>query len=407
MNTAHALLLLRSAHAVRERSAQLLRVGLAGELAHFTVDEARLPEVARFTAQLTRERYPDLQVPPHSRFGHFDAGGVPRMAALTRELSELPIRERARRLSELVVVSVLLDAGAGDAWRFRESDTGAQLGRSEGLAVASLAWVRAGGLSSERSPYHVDAAGLMGVTESALATAFQVRQDNPLVGVAGRVCLLRELGRVLRARHDVFGSEARIGALIDTLWARADGPSLAASDVLALILDAFAEIWPGRLQLFGAPLGDVWQHAAVRGEGATDGLLPLHKLSQWLCYSLLLPLEVAGLRVTDLNGLTGLAEYRNGGLFLDGGVLSPRDRAALATPQRVDSEMVVEWRGLTVALLDRLAPLVRAELGVSEQALPLAAVLEGGTWAAGRALAARARPGGGSPLQIASDGTVF
>jgi len=424
VNAEQALQLLRSAQAVRERSAQLLDLGLAGELAHFTVDQARLAEVAQFTAQLTRERYPDLRVPPHSRFGHFDAGGVPRMAALTRELSGLSALERARRLTELVVVSVLLDAGAGDAWRLRFQEHGGttELGRSEGLAVASLAWARAGGLSSERAAYQVDAAGLMGVTESALAAAFQVGHDNPLVGVSGRVLLLRELGRVLGARRDVFGAGgggARIGGLIDTLLARADQrsgrPTVAASDVLSLILDAFAEIWPGRLRfpaapaVSGAPLGDVWHHAAVRGEGATDGLLPLHKLSQWLCYSLLLPLEVAGISVTHLNGLTGLAEYRNGGLFIDGGVLIPRERAVLATPHAVDSELIVEWRGLTVALLDRVAPLVRATLGMGtdEQALPLAAVLEGGTWAAGRALAARARPGGGPPLQISSDGTVF
>jgi hypothetical protein len=68
---------------------------------------------------------------------------------------------------------------------------------------------------------------------------------------------------------------------------------------------------------------------------------------------------------------------------------------------------VVEWRALTVALLDELAPKVRAhQLGLSAAQLPLACVLEGGTWAAGRVLAQRLR-GGTPPLNIASDGTVF
>ena len=67
---------------------------------------------------------------------------------------------------------------------------------------------------------------------------------------------------------------------------------------------------------------------------------------------------------------------------------------------------IVEWRALTVALLDELAPLVRAELDLSEQQMPLACVLEGGTWAAGRLLAQRQR-GGLPPLNIVSDGTVF
>ncbi|MGE0634502.1 MAG: DUF1688 family protein, partial [Pseudobdellovibrionaceae bacterium] len=38
---------------------------------------------------------------------------------------------------------------------------------------------------------------------------------------------------------------------------------------------------------------------------------------------------------------------------------------------------------------------------------PLAKVLEGGTWWAGRFLAAEKRQGGPPPIQIKSDGTVF
>lgn len=402
-----ALQELRSARTIRERAARLLECGLRGELAHFRVDEARLPEVAQLTAQLTRERYPDLRVPPHSRFSHFDAGAVPRMAALERELAGLDARERARRLSEVVVVSVLLDAGAGARWRFIEHDTGLSLARSEGLAVASLAWARSGGLCCTGQPYRVDAAGLAAVSERALCAAFQVDSANPLVGSEGRVHLLRALAGALRARPDVFGAEGRIGGLIDTLWQAAEGGRLRASAVLSLILDALGGIWPGRLRLAGVPLGDVWRHDAAGGEGATQGLLPLHKLSQWLCYSLLQPLAVSGLEIVELSELTGLAEYRNGGLFIDSGVLVPRHPDVLTQAHEVSAELVVEWRGLTVALLDRLLPLVRTQLRLSEEAFGLPALLEGGSWAAGRVLAQRRRPDGSPPLQIISDGTVF
>jgi hypothetical protein len=68
---------------------------------------------------------------------------------------------------------------------------------------------------------------------------------------------------------------------------------------------------------------------------------------------------------------------------------------------------VVEWRALTVALLDRTAVEVRRILGVDAAALPLAKVLEGGTWAAGREIARERRPDGRPPLTVASDGTVF
>jgi hypothetical protein len=135
--------------------------------------------------------------------------------------------------------------------------------------------------------------------------------------------------------------------------------------------------------------------------------MPLHKLSQWLAFSLIEPLERAGIAVTDLNGLTGLAEYRNGGLFIDTGVLAFRDDAAARERHSVDSPLVVEWRALTVALIDRLAALVRQRLGRDAEALPLPKILQGGTWAAGRAIAQRLRADGSAPVRVMSDGTVF
>ncbi|MNC97377.1 hypothetical protein D3C83_150210 [compost metagenome] len=62
---------------------------------------------------------------------------------------------------------------------------------------------------------------------------------------------------------------------------------------------------------------------------------------------------------------------------------------------------------MTVALLDLMAPLVRARLGVDEASFPLARMLEGGSWSAGRRIAAQRRSGGGPPFTIISDGTVF
>ena len=173
------------------------------------------------------------------------------------------------------------------------------------------------------------------------------------------------------------------------------------------MLIQLAPIWPDRLILGGLSLGDTWRHRAIKRGNASDGFVPLHKLSQWLSYSLIEPLQTAGITVTDLDGLTGLAEYRNGGLFMDGGVIALRDPAQADRAHPVDSELVVEWRALTIALLDRLAPLVRAKLGLSTQAFPLGAFLEGGTWAAGRKLVKQKRPDGGAPLQAISDGTVF
>ena len=398
---------LRSPRTIRERCERVLEAGLRGNLRHFAVDLAQLPNAARLVAKVSRERYPDLQIPAHSRFAHFDAAGVGRVARLRAEIASRDQLEQARMLTDVVLVSVLLDAGAGADWHYQEAETSLKIGRSEGLAVASLAWAKSGGLSSRGRSYEVDARGLKDVDAASLSRAFQVDTDNPLVGVEGRVHLLRALGDTISKRSDIFGTEQRVGNLVDYLQAQAQGATLPAERILAALLDGLGSIWPGRITLQGQPLGDVWRHPEAGGAGSTAGLLPLHKLSQWLSYSLLYPLEVAGLKVNELDGLTGLAEYRNGGLFVDTDVLVARDPKLLREPQPVGSEAIVEWRALTVALLDRIAPMVRSELSVSAAQMPLAAVLEGGTWAAGRVLAKERRADAGPPIQVVSDGTVF
>jgi len=182
---------------------------------------------------------------------------------------------------------------------------------------------------------------------------------------------------------------------------------LAAATILEVLLEGLGSIWPNRPALDGVPLGDCWPYPALRGERPADGFVPLHKLSQWLAYSLIEPLENAGLTVVDVGALTGLAEYRNGGLFVDMGVLVPRDAAALSRTHSVSDPFVVGWRSATVALLDEIAPLVAAQLGLAAEEFPLPRVLEGGTWAAGRLIAREKRAAAGPPFQISSDGTVF
>jgi hypothetical protein len=211
------------------------------------------------------------------------------------------------------------------------------------------------------------------------------------------------------AQPAVFGrhDRPRPGGLFDRLAAEARDSAIAAPDILAALLRDLGPIWPSRLSLGGVPLGDCWQHPAIVTDDATNNLVPLHKLSQWLSYSLIEPLQTAGMAVTDIDGLTGLAEYRNGGLLIDTGVLSFRDPSDAARWHDVASPLVVEWRALTVALLDRLADAVRAKLGLDATKLPLAKVLQGGTWTAGRAIARERRPDGSPPIKVISDGTVF
>ena len=389
---------LLSAAAVRQRCAVVYEAAERGETRHFRLCLERLDAAATRVVALTRRRYPDLNVPFHSRWRHFSAGGIDRAALVAPGADR---EETARARLDLAIVSVLIDAGAGAGWRYREAATGIVLGRSEGLAVAGLRAMAAGLFSADPArPWRADAAALMAITAERLGDAFQHAPDNPLAGLAGRALLLRRLGEVAMARPELFGSPARLGNLYDYWLPRREG--LPTAEMLRLILHALGPIWPGRLSLDGVSLGDCGRHSAV----PDDGIVPFHKLSQWLVYSLIEPLADAGFTITDLDGLTGLAEYRNGGLFLDCGVIVARDAELLRRALDPFDEAVVEWRALTVALLDRLAERVRQRLGLSATAFPLACVLEGGSWAAGREIAAECRDGS-APLRINSDGTLF
>ncbi|MEN0140390.1 MAG: URC4/urg3 family protein [Rhodococcus sp. (in: high G+C Gram-positive bacteria)] len=398
---------LRTTTAVRERAQLLLRRAREGGSRWFGVDDGALQTAAGGVVDVTLARYPDLKIPYHSRWRHFEAGGVDRKARLDARLAALDAPGRARAMIDLAVVSVLLDAGAGPDWQYREEESGQRFARSEGLGVASWHAFLGGLFSSDGTqPLRVDAAGLRGLDADRLAEAFQVGPSNPLVGLDGRVLLLRRLGEALAAQPDVFGPHGRPGGLFDLLVAPQGSASVAAHDILSQLLTSLSGIWPAGNAIGTEPLGDCWSHEAVDGPGLTRGWVPFHKLSQWLTYSLLEPFQWAGVQVVGLEALTGLPEYRNGGLLLDTGVLRLRDPGWAARSWAAGDELIVEWRALTVALLDELAPLVRARLDVDAREMPLACVLEGGTWAAGRALAQRAR-GGLPPLSVVSDGTVF
>lgn len=397
---------LRTPHAIRERCQQLYDAATHGRLAHFNLHLERLEDIVTLVGDETLRNYPDLNVPYHSRWRHFNVGGLDRIAGLDDKLSSLTPLERCRSKIELAIISVLLDAGAGDLWGFVDRTSGLRLTRSEGLAVASLYAFGDGVFGPE--PFVATSDRLTTVAAGELAAAFQVSDDNPLLGVEGRCSLLRNLGRVIETRPlDFRGSSGRLGGILEAFLELADDGKIKASDILISVLRTFADIWPGRIELAGQNLGDVWRHSFVVGPGETNGFVPFHKLSQWLTYSLLEPLEEYGIEVVGLDQLTGLAEYRNGGLFIDGEVISLKDPSAIAVAHEPSSELIVEWRALTVILLDQVAARLRHKLKKSEAELPLAKVLQGGTWAVGRSLAASRRAGGGPPLKVVSDGTVF
>lgn len=193
-------------------------------------------------------------------------------------------------------------------------------------------------------------------------------------------------------------------------------------DVLQKVL---IPVWPkDRTTIGDVPIGDAWPLSTLRNHktspnptDSTEFIQPFHKLTQWLTYSLMVPFQrVLSMEWVNAESLTALAEYRNGGLFIDFGVLSLKkealDRGLKASGGELPlfdagDDVIVEWRAMTLVLIDILYKIIlsRMDNGIH---LTLAQVLEAGTWKSGREIAAQRRPETkSSPILIKSDGTVF
>lgn len=409
MDPKESIAYLRSPRAIREQCGALFERALAGSSPHFSVHLDRLPQVVDYVESVIKTTYPDGNIPYHSRWRHFTVGNPERLTRLDAKLAGLDPELICQAKMELAIISVLLDAGAGEKWRYQEAETGQIYTRSEGLAVATFDMFMEGYFSGDPDdPCRVDPAGLKSVGKRELQAGLQVSSDNPLVGFDGRLALMNKLAAAITSHKKHFGEiEPRLGGLFNYLLAQSANAKLPARKILLAILESMSSIWPGRAMVGGVSLGDCWQHPALDAQGLGRGFVPFHKLSQWLTYSLVEPLEEYGLEITDIEALTGLPEYRNGGLFIDLGAIVAKDPQLLSEPHKPDEEAIIEWRALTVILLDHLADALRDKLGKSELDLPLAKILQGGTWAAGRRIAEEKRPGGAPPISIKSDGTVF
>lgn len=391
-----------STPAIRERCKKLFEFNLAGK-GHFDYHPEKWDEVVTYVHQVILENYPDLNIPFHSRLAHFRPGGINRLDWPELGMNKLSPTQKVRMLIDLIIPSVLLDAGAGNEWKWQEIRSGKTFSRSEGLGVASFHMFLNKRFSSIDA-IQTDTQGLLSLSLEDLEQDFHVTADNPLVGSKGRLHLLHSLGNTMRNAPNVF-QNMRPSDLLD-LFLEKDN-SVSAIKVLDAVLKHLGSIWPTRLMLDGVSLGDTWSHPILGAQNSFESLVPFHKLSQWLTYSLLDACLVSGITVNDVEQLTGLPEYRNGGLFLDLGLITVKDQIFLTKGVTVDEPFTIEWRAMTVILLDELASRIQTKLNKVPADFPLAKVLEGGSWWAGRKIAATLRPGGAPPLNIISDGTVF
>ncbi|KAL7271463.1 hypothetical protein RUND412_005774 [Rhizina undulata] len=431
---------LRSIYAVRERSKYVLDQALKNQLTNFTVDMDKFKDVAEYVVSIIKRDYaPDYStIPPHGRWQHFEVGGRARIDEMMKTWgASIDAPEQTRRLLDLFVVSVLLDAGAGTKWQYKSKLNGKIYRRSEGLAIASLEMFREGIFSSNpQQRDQVDGMALKGLTVQVLTRGLQVSPSNPIDGLEGRASLLIKLGEALD-NQDFFGVDSRPGNMLDYLMQHPTAQKISTGHVIpvptlwSVLMDGLAPIWPSsRTMVDGISLGDAWPCSSMPPAPGWERIVAFHKLTQWLAYSLMVPMQkLMGIRWAGEYLLTGLPEYRNGGLLIDTGLLTLKphhvergianyhSNAKKAGQPNVevvpmfspDDDVIVEWRAVTVGFLDMLLSEVNGLLGLGgEHALSLAQMLEAGTWKGGRELAEVSRPNTKEPpIMILSDGTVF
>ncbi|KZT09919.1 DUF1688-domain-containing protein [Laetiporus sulphureus 93-53] len=433
LNAEQTAAYLRTLPAIRERCSRVHALAQQGKLEYFTYHQEKEADVAAFCIEIMKRDYGTnfASIPPHGRWRHLDAGR-PRVEPLIAQWKAVPSppdeKEITRRLLDLFLVSVLLDAGAGNTWTYHEKESDMNFMRSEGLGVASIKMFEEGFFSGDSSnPHRVDAVGLARITPERTAVAMQVSGSNPMVGIEGRTSLLVNLSNALKANPTYFGPDARPGNLVgflqsESLPSPSGGRRVHIFSLWTALIEGLAPIWPAtRTTLGGVPLGDVWPCHALKASAVNEGddLVPFHKLTGWITYSLVEPIQkVLGWKVEGMEFMTGLPEYRNGGLLVDFGVLQLKPDAiptsfypnpSSGIPRLPPSHpAIVEWRAMTVIELDRIADAIRKNLGLTAAQLTLAQVLESATWKGGREIAKQKRPAtGGPPIDIESDGTVF
>lgn len=414
---------------VRETNSSTIPLIESNELLNFDVDLSKLDNVVDYVIATIKDSFPTneslLTIPIHGRFQHFGKGNPTRLTDLIelkfRQELQLSDYEICKRLIDLFIISVLLDAGAGNEWKFTEPGSGLEINRSEGIAVASFHMFLNGDFSSNPKEDKLVVCGskLRELTGAELGRGFQIGDGNPINGFEGRLKLLNRLGDTLIKNKELF-CNGRPGDLVDYLKGKSGDENEIDIEVLwNALMKGLLPIWPteGRTIVDGYVIGDAWPLKNKHGE-----IVTFHKLTQWLTYSLFKPLmEYGNFKIVHAEYMTGLPEYRNGGLFVDFEVLQLKKHIAedgmklalengLMLPTfKPDDDVIVEWRSCTICLLDRILPMINAKMGISgtKFELTLPQLIEAGSWKSGRLIAADKRSNGGPPIELLADGTVF
>lgn len=368
---------------IRRRSQDLLTLAADGKLGHVQVDLSHLGDALLVLLETTKETYPDFHIPPYGVWRDFEVGGIDRWAALADARSFEGAEHMLTAAADLAILAAYMKTMHPAGWAFEDPMTGTRVSGKHASALAAFHMFAAGSFSSEMTdPYRVDAETLIRMEKDELASGLQwdLQDDTDLLEAMQKH--LKRLGEALALRSDLFseGYFTRPGLLMVRAAREAEG-AVSARNLLDRLLEALAPVWPGGAESGEITLGDSFAHSALNG-AENASIYPFHMAAQEMVYSLVEPYAWAGLEVADLELLTAPADDMHAALFVFSGVLKIKDGPESPTEDSVRDRMV-EIRGVTTALTDRLADLLRTELEVPEDQLPLTCILEGGTSRAG------------------------
>lgn len=396
----------KTGHA-RKVSGEFLSRALKDELHHVSVDTGQLGQALIKVLETTKKTYPDFQIPPYGVWRHFEAGGVDRWSALASARNFQTADELLAAAADLAILSAFMTVQTPKGWTYEDTIAGTQATGSEACALAAINMFAAGSFSSDVSdPFRVDADALIRLSGEELAAGLQwdVKKDAELLSKLQRH--LKRFGEALALRSDLFGEgeATRPGTLLVKLGSEGWG-AVDATVILDRLLQSLAPVWDGGAAEGDVSFGDSFTYTSAR-EADKPSIIPFHLTVQGMVYSLVEPLAWAGYEVDELDALTGPADAGHAALFLETGVLRFKDEESELDPEQALDRMI-EARAVTGALIDQLAEMLRKELKVEPEQLPLSCVLEGGTGRAGNEILRENRELRDKLAQILNPGSVF
>ncbi|WP_305988874.1 DUF1688 family protein [Roseibium sp. MMSF_3544] len=407
MDTSNPNLDLFKPQEVRRRAHDLLGIATDSGLKHVEVDLSKLSDALLMVLETTKENYPEFHIPPYGVWRDFEAGGIDRWAALASARSFEGAEQMLTSAADLAVLSAYMKTMHPVGWHYEDRMTETRVSGKQASALAAFHMFASGSFSSEMTdPYRVDAETLIRMEKDELAFGLQwdLQDDTDLLEALQQH--LKRLGEALALRSDFFseGYFTRPGLLMVRL-AREGGGAVSALKLMDRLLEALAPVWLGGAEAGDISLGDSFRHSG--GTGSSEAtVFPFHLAAQDMVYSLVEPFAWAGLEVEDLNLLAVPADDTHAAVFVKTGVLKIKDGPEAPTEESVRDRMI-EIRAITMALTDKLADLLRSELDVTAEQLPLTCILEGGTSRAGNHVLQQSSPGTDKLGRFLNPGAVF